>query len=237
MINKFLLLLIGGFEIINGYNFYYVNFKTKIHKSLTDSLINFIKINNINNLKIKENSKYLILNYKDEYKIENEKINVEISTNLLNITNDKIYIKNELENYNNYDNNKNEDIKEDLSIYERIIINKKPILIISEKNDENKNLKFKYRYLIKDKNNYTCSYLFRYNKKNYKYLFDIIGTEINRYETDWDITAKIRLDKINMNKEMEINLLNWIKYNTNDNYNNNNYYYKKYLLINYYYNK
>ena len=237
MINKFLLLLIGGFEIINGYNFYYVNFKTKIHKSLTDSLINFIKINNINNLKIKENSKYLILNYKDEYKIENEKINVEISTNLLNITNDKIYIKNELENYNNYDNNKNEDIKEDLSIYERIIINKKPILIISEKNDENKNLKFKYRYLIKDKNNYTCSYLFRYNKKNYKYLFDIIGTEINRYETDWDITAKIRLDKINTNKEMEINLLNWIKYNTNDNYNNNNYYYKKYLLINYYYNK
>jgi hypothetical protein len=237
MINKFLLLLIGGFEIINGYNFYYVNFKTKIHKSLTDSLINFIKINNINNLKIKENSKYLILNYKDEYKIENEKINVEISNNLLNITNDKIYIKNELENYNNYDNNKNEDIKEDLSIYERIIINKKPILIISEKNDENKNLKFKYRYLIKDKNNYTCSYLFRYNKKNYKYLFDIIGTEINRYETDWDITAKIRLDKINTNKEMEINLLNWIKYNTNDNYNNNNYYYKKYLLINYYYNK
>lgn len=235
MIKKFLLLFMGIFEIINGYNFYYVNFKTKIHKSLTDSLINFIKINNINNLIIKENSKYLILNYKQEHKTNDEKISVDITNNLINITDDKIYIKNELENYNNYENNNN--VNEDLSIYDKIITNKKPILIISERNDENKNLKFKYRYLIKDKNTYTCSYLFRYNKKNYKYLFDIIGSEISKYETDWDITAKIRLDNINMRQEMEINLLNWINYNTNDNFNNNNYYYKKYLLINYYYNK
>ena len=83
--------------------------------------------------------------------------------------------------------------------------------------DDNKFLNFKYRYLIKDKNTYRCSFLLKYNKKNYKYFFDITSNEINNYETDWDINAKIRIDEDNKKNDMKINLMNWIKYNTNDN--------------------
>ena len=240
MVRKLLLIYLGLINIIDCYQFLYFNFKTKIYKSMTDSIINFIKINNINNLKIKENSKYLILNYnneklkKDDDKINkiNDKIN-KINDNLIDIIDNRIYIKNELDIFN--DNNNEIITNEDNSIYERIITNKKPILIISERRDDSKLLSYKYRYLIKDKDNYTCSFLFKYNNKNYKYFFDICSEEINRYETDWDINAKIRVENNNKN-DMGINLMNWIKYNTYDNFNNRNYYYKKYLLINYYYN-
>lgn len=238
MLKRLILIYLGLINITDCYQYLYYNFKTKIYKSKSDSIINFIKINNINNLKIKENSKYLILNYNndktknDNDKNKNDKINNNNNDNLIDIIDDRIYIKNELEIFN--DNNEII-INEDNSIYERIITNKKPILIISERNDDNKLLSYKYRYLIKDKDNYTCSFLFRYNKKNYKYFFDICSEEINRYETDWDINAKIRVEDNNKN-DMSINLMNWIRYNTYDNFNNINYNYKKYLLINYYYN-
>ena len=67
------------------------------------------------------------------------------------------------------------------------------------------------------------------------FFANITSNEINNYETDWDINAKIRIDEDNKKNDMKINLMNWIKYNTNDNFNNKNYFYKKYLLINYYY--
>ena len=113
-------------NMIDSYQFFYYNFKTKIHKSTFDSIINFIKINNINNLKIKEHSKYLILNYNENLKIKEPKINNTSENSLITITNDKIYLNDEFEFLNNDDEIIN---KEDLSIYEKIISNKKPILI------------------------------------------------------------------------------------------------------------
>ena len=48
-----------------SFNHHVFNFNTIIRRSLDDSIINFIKINNINNMKIKNTPKYLILKYRN----------------------------------------------------------------------------------------------------------------------------------------------------------------------------
>jgi hypothetical protein len=49
----------------NSFNPHIFNFNTIIPRSLDDSIINFIKIDNVNNMKIKYTSKYLVLKYED----------------------------------------------------------------------------------------------------------------------------------------------------------------------------
>ena len=60
-------LLIGLLSVsIEGFNFYKYNFNVNIKKGLDSSIINFIRIHNVNFLRIRENPKYLILRYLHE---------------------------------------------------------------------------------------------------------------------------------------------------------------------------
>jgi hypothetical protein len=93
-----------------------------------------------------------------------------------------------------------------INFYNIIKNNNKPLLIINNKNVNN--LKSKYTYLIKNKNEYQMKYEFEYNKNKYKYLLNIIASSIDKYETEWNITA-IYFDKL-INDKLIIK--NWIEH-------------------------
>ncbi len=61
-----LLLTLSAINICNSFNVVSINLLLK--KSLEDSLISFIKLPYIHNLKIKNHTKYLILDYLDDPK-------------------------------------------------------------------------------------------------------------------------------------------------------------------------
>jgi hypothetical protein len=235
-----------------SFNYHFFKFNSIIRKPLEDSLIYFIKIHNVNYIKVRNNSNYLILKYYHEPNEFNKKTNEKklisnINNNLIVIKDDN---KNNLnfideKNYHNYltlnddDDNNNDfysqtpniiddDIENtNLKIYDLIRTNKKPLVIIYEKSNI-----YKYSYLIKNRTSYISKYILKYNKKNYKYSFIINASYVNKYETNWIIDAKFNYRNesfINMTRNY---IKDWILYNINGNV--KNYFYKKYLLSNYY---
>ena len=80
--------------------------------------------------------------------------------------------------------------------------------------------------MIKDKNNYKCKYDLSYNKKSYKYIFDITSKEIEDKKTFWNIIVKV--NEISNYKIIIFQLMNWINHIINTNKNN---YLKKYLIL------
>jgi hypothetical protein len=62
----YLVFLLSLISLLEGFNIHSYNFNLKIKKPLDCSIINFIKIHNINYFKVKENPKYLILRYLHE---------------------------------------------------------------------------------------------------------------------------------------------------------------------------
>ncbi len=78
-----LLLTLSAINICNSFNVVSINLLLK--KSLEDSLISFIKLPYIHNLKIKNHTKYLILDYLDDPKKKlNEKIDMTNNNNNFN---------------------------------------------------------------------------------------------------------------------------------------------------------
>jgi len=157
---KFILFLI---TVVNSYKI--ININTIIKRPIENTIISFIKIGNLDNLKIKNHTKYLVLKFGNK-------------------------------NYNNPYN----------YLYNTIKNNNKPLLIINNKNINN--LKSKYTYLIKNKNEYRMKYEFDYNNNKYKYYLNIMAKSIDRYETEWNITA-IYFDKL-INDKLIIK--NWIEH-------------------------
>lgn len=141
--------------------------------------------------------------------------------NLNNVNNYKI------QNRTNYllisFSNDNKMIDYDYSIYNFIKDNKKPLILISKENDK------KYSYLIKDENKIKCKYELSYNKKNYRYLFDITSNKIEDRKTYWNIDVKV--NEISNFKLIIYQLMNWINYIINTNI--KNYYFKKYIIMSY----
>jgi|688.fasta_scaffold147361_2 hypothetical protein len=191
---KLFKILLSVITIVNAYNV--VNIKNLINRPIENSIISFIKIGNINNLKIKNHTNYLILNFNDDY--------------------NNVY----LQKFND--------------CYDIIKDNKKPLLIINNKNINN--LKTKYTYIIKNKNDYYMKYTFDYNNKKYKYLLDISAYEYNKYETLWDISAIINTtketDKLLMTGYLIKNWIDHIIYQEN----NINDTLKKYIILYYFLN-
>jgi len=220
LINLSLLLLII-INYINAYNIVSINLLLK--KSMEDSLISFIKLPYIHNLKIKNHSNYLILNYLDIPK-KKTNLNIQLLPNLIKITdiNDKI-INDIRINNDHYNELINDDDKRKtdsfLNIYDTIKNNKKQLVIINKNNKNNMNSK--YLYLIKSKNEYLVRYTFDYNKKRYKYYFDIRATPVDKYETSWEISAKVTDYSVDKSLAMiGFYIKNWIENNI---YNNNRY--------------
>jgi hypothetical protein len=199
-----------------------VNLNIFIRKPLQNTIINFIKINNVNNMKIKNTSNYLLLKYYDDFNNPLKKNNKK----LYNLKNISSYFEEELNEDINFADSKNKNNK----IYELIKYNNKPIIIINEKKNNKYNMK--NIYLINNKTNYIYKYMI-YEKNNLKkYKIDINAIEINKKETLWitniyynsllEYYLNIRIDTLN----------NWLVYILNNN--NKNFYYKKYLLLNYF---
>jgi len=251
---------------IEGFNFYKYNFNVNINKGIDSSIINFIRIHNVNFIRIRENPKYLILRYLhepiedfvyDNNNIDNQEKNinkivvVQDNKNFIKVIDDDNYGNNEIvlndvlsdnqhevsnndysennENYNNLKDEENEKnyFNNNYYIYELIKNNKKPIIISYEKKKEDRTLNYKYSYLIHNTTSYLSKYTLNYNNKNYRYNFNINATEINDYETRWDISSTYN-SKYNNNITKSY-IKNWIEYNINNNY--KYYYYKKYLLF------
>jgi hypothetical protein len=237
MIKQSLIIILFFSIFTNG--FYYHLFTTVIRKSLDDSLINFIKINNVNYLRVKNtHPKYLILKYFHDKPVEKDesKLIINLPSQII-IRNETEHIINFISSISNHNNNDNKEIEEkeqdekeyenkNYDIYELIRKNEKQILILYER--KNSELNFKHLYLIKDKYNYVYKYGFNYNNNKYKYFFDIKASEITKYETMWNITSRFRYNPTDITEIYKTNIINWIKFNI---YNNvNNYYYKRYLL-------
>jgi len=235
LINLSLLLLII-MNYTNAFNIVSINLLLK--KSMEDSLISFIKLPYIHNLKIKNHSNYLILNYLDIPK-KKTNLNIQLLSNLIKITDidDKVINDIRINNYhyNELINDDNE-IKTNsfLNIYDTIKNNKKQLVIINKNNKNNMNSK--YLYLIKSKNEYLVRYTFDYNKKRYKYYFDIRATPIDKYETSWEISAMVTDYSVDKSLAMiGFYIKNWIENNI---YNNldTNVFYKRYLILYYFLN-
>lgn len=203
-----------------------ININTLIKRPIEDSIISFIKINNLNNIRIKNHSSYLILKFSDEVnKKPVNKLSSDISNNLISINESLIIllkpqVKKEEKTF--YD------------IYDIIKNNNKPLMIINDKNLNN--LKSKYVYLIKSRTEYFIKYSFDYNNKKNKYYLDIIANPIDKYETLWDISAII--DDISSNDKLIMlgnNIKNWIEYQIYqlDTFND---LYKKYMILYYFLN-
>jgi hypothetical protein len=203
-----------------------ININTLIKRPIEDSIISFIKINNLNNIRIKNHSSYLILKFSDEVnKKPVNKLSSDISNNLISINESLIIllkpqVKKEEKTF--YD------------IYNIIKNNNKPLMIINNKNLNN--LKSKYVYLIKSRTEYFIKYSFDYNNKKNKYYLDIIANPIDKYETLWDISAII--DDISSNDKLIMlgnNIKNWIEYQIYqlDTFND---LYKKYMILYYFLN-
>lgn len=243
LIYLFVLLL----KCVDCFNFHIFNFNTVIRRSVDDSIINFININNINYFKIKESSKYLILKYDDSVNLNLKKDTQNIFDFPPFAINDDNYDKKDTQkifdispfliNNDNYDNyyrlfQTNNDNNNYYKMYETIKDNVKPIIIIYNKKILNTNVKYRYLYLIKNKTNYIFKYNYIYNNEYHKYLFDINATKISNYETNWDVTAKFNYDLKDLMEISKISIISWFIYNI-DNNNIKNYFYKKYLLFQY----
>ncbi len=229
-----LLLTLSAINICNSFNVVSINLLLK--KSLEDSLISFIKLPYIHNLKIKNHTKYLILDYLDDPKKKlNEKIDM---TNNNNNFNRLIEVKDDNSNSMNILTTKIIDgveiVEQDqnnsfFNVYDTIKNNKKPLIIINRKNRNNINSK--YLYLIKSRNDYMMKYSFDYNNRRYKYYFDIQATPIDNYETTWEISAFIK--DYSVNKTLALigfYVKNWIEHNVYNNLDTNAFY-KRYLVL------
>ncbi len=114
-------------------------------------------------------------------------------------------------------------IDNDLSIFNYIKDNNKPLILISKEDDK------KYSYLIKNNNEFKYKYDLNYNQKNYRYLFNITSNNIDERQTYWNIDAKVN-EIANFNLII-YQIMNWFNFiiNTNIKY----YYLKKYIIISY----
>jgi hypothetical protein len=202
----FILFFIFFLNLLEGFNYYFLNFNLKIKKPIDSCIINFIKINDINYIRVKDNSKYLVLRYLHE-PLEEKTYNYNIST-------DKYY----------YD------------IYDIIKYNTKPIIISYEKKKEDRSLNYKYSYLIKNSTSYLSKYTLNYNNLVYKYSFDINSNMIDKFETNWNIKAKYNTQTENnstinyIKNWIEYNLNNNNKYYYYKKYLLFNYYYNNYII-------
>lgn len=225
-----------------SFNYHFFNYKTVIRKSVDDSIINFIKINNVNYMRMREHPKYLILKYYHDYleleKEKEDKIIINYDYPISVIDNSDTII-NKIIDYNNYlksneDENYGNSNNENYDIYDLIRLNKKPILILYEKKRPDLSFSYKYLYLIKNRTTYLSKYSLNYNSNCYKYEFNINANEVSKYETNWSVDVKFNYkneDYINITKSY---IKDWVNYNINNN--NKNYFYKKFLLFNYYEN-
>lgn len=203
-----------------------ININTLIKRPIEDSIISFIKISNVNNIRIKNHSSYLVLKFSDEInKNPENKLKTNIKNNLLSINESLIILL------------KPQVRREEMSfydIYDIIKNNNKPLLIINNKNSNN--LKSKYVYLIKSKTEYIIKYSFDYNNNKNKYFLDIIANPLDKYETLWDISAII--DDKNTNDKLVMlgyNIKNWIEYQIYQSETFNDLY-KKYMILYYFLN-
>lgn len=114
-------------------------------------------------------------------------------------------------------------IDNDLSIFNYIKDNNKPLILISKEDDK------KYSYLIKNNNEFKYKYDLNYNQKNYRYLFNITSNKIDERQTYWNIDAKV--NEISNFNLIIYQIMNWFNFiiNTNIKY----YYLKKYIIISY----
>jgi len=225
------LLLLFLVNLVYSYNYISFNINFNIKRSIDDTIIRFVKIDNINNYIIKNTTKSLLIKYN---KINNNNINNINNNNkiittihnmpiLLRDDKDKIinYYKNHL-----YDEIENESAKYNYTIYNYIKNNNKPIIIISNTNTN------KYTYIINNKNNVICKFRFTYNNTNYKYIIDMSLKEINTAETYLSINTHVNYVK-NF-KLLNLYIKNWIEGIINTNI--KNYYMKKYLINTYFLN-
>lgn len=224
------LLLIHGIHA-----FSVISINLIIKRTVEESLISFIKLPNVHNLKVKNSSNYLILNYLDE-PLPKAKLDFKIPSNQILIKNDdnKVinFLSNKEETIEDIENSQNKYLEQYNSfytIYETIKNNKKPIMIISKKKGS------KYLYLIKSRNEYIMKYTFDYNNKRHKYYFDILAEPIDNYETSWEISALIK--DYSPTKTLALigfYIKNWIEHNIYNNNSNN--FYKRYIILYYFLN-
>ena len=201
-------------------------FNTIIKRNINDTMIRFIKLNNINNYKICDKPNYLIIKFDREDK---SKIFIENPYEPINILNENDEIINSLKPLQSHSQSPRIPIKSnkyDYSIYNYIKMNKKPMIIISKEFNKT------YLYHIIDKNNFVCTYRFKYNNNNYKYHMKVRADEISDNETFWYVDADVNL--ISNLRLLGIQLINWINYLIDNNM--TNYYFKKYLISSYYLN-
>lgn len=236
-----LILILLFVLFVNSFNFHYFNYKTVLRKSIDDSIINFIKINNVNFMRVREHPKYLILKYYYDALENNEQftkkdnkliinydypISVIDNSEIINVINPKEILVED--NYGNSNNN-------NYDIYDMIRLNTKPILILYEKKKPNASYSYKHLYLIHNRTSYISKYSLNYNNNIYKYEFNINASEVSKYETNWSIDVKFNYKKENQLNMTKNYIQDWVNYNI---YNNNKYYfYKKFLLFNYYENR
>ena len=185
----FALLFIHNIQAFN-----IVSINLIIKRNIENSLISFIKLPNVNNVKVKNTDNYLILKFLDN---DNK---LQINPVLIKSIDDKVI---------NFVSN---------DIYETVKNNKKPLMIISKNKDS------KYLYLIKSKNEYVMKYTFDYNNKRHKYYFDVLAKSIDKYETLWEVSALIKDYSPYKTLEMiGFYIKNWIEHNIYNNTNNNLY--------------
>jgi len=230
-------ILIIKLTIISSLAFNVVNINLLIKKPLEDSLIGFIKLPYIHNLKIKNNTKYLILNYLDDPKNKFiDKLDNTLYKGYISVKDDDNKIINFIENNNGKDETikgveyvEQEQNNSFFNVYETIKNNKKPLIIINKKNRNNINSK--YLYLIKSKYEYVMRYSFDYNNHRYKYYFNIDAKPIDNYETLWDISAFVKdYSTIKTLSIIGYYVKNWIEHNIYNNMDFNNFY-KRYLVL------
>jgi len=221
---------------IECFNFYNYNFNVKIKKGLDSSIINFIRIHNVNFIRIRENPKYLILRYlhepiegfciNEKNKEENKKLLlihpdyknlikiIDIDTN----NNNKIVLNDITNNDYNNDNNNNDYSYENNENYNNF------------KDEENEKYYFNNNYDIYEiiKNN-KKPIIISYEKKkedrtlNYKYSYLIYNT--TNYLSKYTLNYNNMIYRYNFDIEAnETNIFEteWnIKSKYNSKYNNN----------------
>ncbi len=204
---------------IEGFNFYKYNFNVNIKKGLDSSIINFIRIHNVNFIRIRENPKYLILRYLHE-PIEDIIGNNENDKNNEKKNNKKLIVLKDNKNFikvidNSYSNNYNKDKG----------------VIINDVRTDNYNYYYHYDY----NNDYSNSD----DYENYNNMMDE-ENEKSYFNNNYDIYELIKNNKkpiiISYEKKKEDRTLNYkysyLIYNTTSylskytlSYNNINYRY------------
>lgn len=252
---------------IEGFNFYKYNFNVNIKKGIDSSIINFIRIHNVNFIRIRENPKYLILRYLhepiedfvyDNKKIDNKEKNINKivvvpdNKNFIKIIDDNKAILNDIltENqqesaYIDYsDNNENYNNLKDEENEQSYFNNNYDIYELIKNNK--KPIIISYEKKKEDRTlNYKYSYLI-YNTTSYLSKYTLSYNNIN-YRYHFNINAT----EVNDHEtRWDITSTYNSKYNNNVtksyiknwieyniNNNYNYYYYKKYLLFHYYFNR